>query len=151
MSGPDRASRQYNLTGSYEACHEHRCPTSQPARVRTYRRCVLHNNMAPRHRRDAACRVSTQRLCNRTRPCNCTTTMSPDYESSFEGGQPCERVQRSKAGGCLQRSALPLRSKYATSLSGTASNTGQPTRKHVLPINIMPGPDRASRQHNLQD
>ena len=51
-------SRQHNLTGSCEAYYEHQCPTSQPARVGTYRQCVLHNNMAPRYRRDAACCVS---------------------------------------------------------------------------------------------
>ena len=28
-------------------------------------------------------------------------------KSSFEGGQPCERVQRSKAGGCQPRKAIP--------------------------------------------
>jgi len=32
-------SRQHNLTGSYEAYHEHQCPTSQPARVGIYRPC----------------------------------------------------------------------------------------------------------------
>ena len=84
------------------------CPTSQPARVETYRRCVLHtptapcySHMTPRYRGDAACCVSTQRPCNRT------TSMSPDHKILLGRRTALRRVQRSKAGGCQPRKAIP--------------------------------------------
>src|SRR5690606_36991792 len=108
MPGPDRVSSQHDLTGSCETYHEHQCPTSQPARVETYHQCVLYIhtahcyiNMPLRYCGDAACCISRQR------PCNWTTTMSHTITSSFEGGQPCDRVQRSKAGACQPREGVP--------------------------------------------
>ncbi len=122
---------------------EHPRPYIPTPHAGPHRRCVLHNNMALCCCRDAACCVSAQRLCNRTRPCNCTTTMSLDYESSFEGGQPCERVQRSKAGGC----------SHTISNSNPAHLYLTPPHKRHSREGGRERSDRRSksRQRNLQD
>ena len=116
MPGPDRVSSQHDLTGSCETYHEHQCPTSQPARVETYHQCVLYihtapcyTHMPPRYCGDAACCVSTQRPCNRT------TTTSPDYK-------------------------ILLRRR----MSAPQSNTRCPEQTQTLPINVMPAKADAS-------
>jgi len=90
---------------------------------------------------------------------------SPARKSSFEGGQPCERVQWSKAGGCQPRKAIPdapSKPKPPNHAMSTPNRTGVRERCRILnssnpahvcfkpPTNVMPGPDRASRQHNLK-
>ena len=82
-------------------------------------------------------------------------TRAAKTKSSFEGGQPCERVQRSKAGGCQPRSAIPnapSKPKPSPSTSCPAP-TGhpdtpqpeelRPTSKEALMLN--PTPTRTSK------
>ncbi len=73
---------------------------------------------------------------------NPPSTRAAKTKSSFEGGQPCERVQRSKAGGCRTRLGI------ANSLN--QSESSQQRHAHE---NGRERSDRRSksRQHNLKN
>src|SRR5690606_25914488 len=89
---------------------------------------------------DTSCHPTAIETCHRHAPPEPTSThpvllhQNPPWtraaktKSSFEGGQPCERVQRSKAGGC----------------SHPVSNTRCPEQSKTLPTNVIPAKADAS-------
>ena len=82
---------------------EHPRPYIPTPRAGPHRRCALHTHMAPRYCGDAACCVSAQRLCNRTRPCNCTTTTSPDHKIPLRRGDSLANASSGARQGDVSR------------------------------------------------